>query len=463
MATRLTAYVDGRRIGWFEAGGGRPSLTFDDDWRGSAGRMELSLSLPKSRREHRGPEVENFLWNLLPDNDNVLRRWANGFGVSERNAMGLLSHVGLDVAGAVQLSADDGARLDRSAKLEQISTDDIRTHIRALHDNPFEWILPGAPKGYFSLAGAQSKFALTRTPDGWAMPSGAAASTHIFKPGIRGLAHSDLNEHLSLAAAANLGLETAHSEVVEFDGEHAIVSQRYDRVLGKDGTVGRLHQEDLAQASGIHPAVKYESDGGPGIRQIGEILRDSGGADSDRDVERFYDAILYNWAVLGTDAHAKNYALLHDADAGPRLAPLYDVASALPYPTIAGRDARLAMSMGKHYRAHEIAARYLGAEAKLIGLNPDAAIARAREIAEHAPDAFRDAAADANLIGDSAAFAARLVDDVAERTARLVRALDAETTPVVTATSQLRNKDVGRAGNGGAFTFKTNTPPVALD
>ncbi len=55
--------------------------------------------------------------------------------------------------------------------------------------------------------------------------------------------------------------------------------------------------------------------------------RESAGA-----VRRFADALIWNWLIAGTDAHAKNYSLLLAGDQ-VRLAPLYDIASALPYPT----------------------------------------------------------------------------------------------------------------------------------
>ena len=51
---------------------------------------------------------------------------------------------------------------------------------------------------------------------------------------------------------------------------------------------------------------------------------------ADDAVWRFADALIWNWLIAGTDAHAKNYSLLLAEDQ-VRLAPLYDVASALPY------------------------------------------------------------------------------------------------------------------------------------
>lgn len=57
---------------------------------------------------------------------------------------------------------------------------------------------------------------------------------------------------------------------------------------------------------------------------------------------RFVDALAFTWIIAGTDAHAKNYSLLL---AGPqvRLAPLYDVASALPYDDMYLPRLRMAM------------------------------------------------------------------------------------------------------------------------
>ena len=107
-AVRLTAYLDGRRVGWFaQRDGGDVSLDLDPAWQHDAGRLELSLSLPKSRRRHEGTAPGNFLWNLLPDNGDVLARWRRTFGVSPRNPMGLRANVGRDAAGAVQLIDSD--------------------------------------------------------------------------------------------------------------------------------------------------------------------------------------------------------------------------------------------------------------------------------------------------------------------------------------------------------------------
>lgn len=454
MTERLTAYLGGRRVGWLTREAGPATLTFEDAWRATAARMELSLSMPKSRREHGGAAPLNYLWNLLPDNDAVLERWGARFSVSPRNPIALLAEVGLDTAGAVQLSVVDEPTLTRPATFDRIDDAEVARHIRELRTDPEGWLLPGHARGYFSLAGAQSKFALARVEEGWAVPTGRAASTHIFKPGIAGLPHSALNEHLTLTAASHLGLPAASSRILSFDGEAAIVVERFDRRTAPDGPVERLHQEDLAQATGTHPARKYQNEGGPGIRHISRVIRDTRARDAEASVQRFFEATLFAWATLGTDAHAKNYALLHDPRLGARLAPLYDVATALPYPDLNDRRARLSMSYGGHYRMTEIEARYIAAEASAIGLEPEWALDRAREIVGGVTDAYAHAARDAELAGDAAEFAARIIDASRAHSDRLLAQLAHAEVPRPRASiprPQARNKDVDGEGNPGAF------------
>lgn len=456
MADRLTAYIDGDRAGVFTQNSAGVSFVFDEAWRHDARRLELSLSMLKSRREHIGSAPLNYLWNLLPDNVSVLQRWGTRFSVSPRNPVALLAHVGMDTAGAVQLSVDDGPVLETPSSLEPIGVDEIEAHIQQLRQDPQAWLFPGHESGYFSLAGAQPKFALAQTGDGWSVPIGRAASTHIFKPGIAGLSHSDLNEHLTMTAAGLLGLDVAASSIERFGEETAIVITRYDRIRDDDHGVRRIHQEDFAQARGIHPASKYQNEGGPGIFDIVASIRDARGRDSDAGVRRFFEATLFNWAALGTDAHAKNYALLHDRGMGPRLAPLYDLASALAYPDLRTRNARLAMSYGRHYSQFEIEPRHIFADADAIGLESDWVVARANEIVDGLANAYSEAAVAAQLSGEDAAFAATLIDQVQGRARHLRRELDRTPSPPMTTRSrrgsaQLRNKDTAGKGNPGAF------------
>jgi serine/threonine-protein kinase HipA len=114
-----------------------------------------------------------------------------------------------------------------------------------------------------------------------------------------------------------------------------------------------VSQEDVCQALAINPARKYQNEGGPGIAEIVDLLRIYSGR-PDEDVETFVDSIIYNWLIVGTDAHAKNYALLIGAGGNVRLAPLYDLASALPYSQIDLKRAKMSMKIGSEYKFQNV-------------------------------------------------------------------------------------------------------------
>jgi serine/threonine-protein kinase HipA len=58
---KLTAYLNGLRVGWFEQlRTGAVVLEYDPTWQQGGGRRELSLSLPKSRRRHTGNDAAEF-------------------------------------------------------------------------------------------------------------------------------------------------------------------------------------------------------------------------------------------------------------------------------------------------------------------------------------------------------------------------------------------------------------------
>ncbi len=435
MTRRLTAYLDGHRIGQFTEVSGRVTFTFDDRWRQNSAALEISLSLPKALREHRGDAPINYLWGLLPDNEQVLQRWGQRFGVNHRNPMALLEHVGLDAAGAIQLSSADSESLSGDSGWDPLTSAEIADHLRALRDDHTGWLFTGRHEGRSSLAGAQAKFALARTPEGWSLPTGRAASTHIVKPGIVGLQLSDLNEHLHLAAARHLGLVATRSSIEHFDDESAIVVERYDRESEPGGSVRRIHQEDLVQATGLPPTLKYQADGGPGIDRITQLLHDQLPPRAARGaIAQFFDAVIFNWIVAGPDAHAKNYSLLHTRD-GARLAPLYDVAGVIAYSEFSEHKLKLAMSIAGRYRIREITPRHIADQAERIGLDPDDAVRRATTLAASAPDAFADSARRIAPEEHVTAFSRRLVDGISARAGTLVRQLRGAASPTPRATA----------------------------
>ena len=66
------------------------------------------------------------------------------------------------------------------------------------------------------------------------------------------------------------------------------------------------------------------------------------------DIRRFVQALVFNWLICGTDAHARNYALLLEHNS-VRLAPLYDLNSHLAYSD--GRGNHLSMQVNGQFGA----------------------------------------------------------------------------------------------------------------
>ena len=401
----------------------RGALRFDyaDDYRQRPDATPLSLSMPTQVRSHPDHVITPWLWGLLPDNDAVLARWARQFQVSAASPFSLLAtQIGEDCAGAVRFPPDQVDRvLTRPGGVTWLTEDEVAARLRDLKEDSTAW-LGRSFTGQFSLAGAQAKTALLFRDGRWGVPSGATATTHILKPAVSGFDDHDLNEHLCLDAARRVGLLAVRTRVGRFGDETAIVVDRYDRA-DKAGDTLRVHQEDLCQALGLPPSKKYENQDGPGPAQIAALLRRvMPPREADLAVSRFADALIWNWLIGGTDAHAKNYSLLL-ADKQVRLAPMYDVASALPYGTHE-KKLRLAMKIGGDYRVFPERNTWPGA-AKDLGLKADALVARVRELTAAAPEAFAEAARAADIKALDRELPATLVDVIADRAARCMRLL----------------------------------------
>lgn len=353
---KLIALLDGRVVGAvFQDARARYRFIYEADWRLADDSYPLSLSMPLAAAEHDHRKVEAFLWGLLPDNERTLDRYAKTFGVSARNPIALLAHMGADCAGAVQFIAPD--RLEElegqhaAVDVEWIDDAEVARELRSAKETG----LPGIDRktaGRFSLAGAQPKIALYNGDGRWGRPLGRTPTTHILKPPSTEYAGFAENEHLCLALASELGLGAAKSQVRSFADEVAIVVERFDR-LPQGARYRRIHQEDLCQAMSVLPWNKYENEGGPGIAAIVPLIQESS-LEPAVDVGRFLDMIALNWVLAATDAHAKNYALLHASGGGVRLAPFYDVTSYLPYADSRLSEIKLAMRIGREYQARKI-------------------------------------------------------------------------------------------------------------
>jgi serine/threonine-protein kinase HipA len=145
-------------------------------------------------------------------------------------------------------------------------------------------------------------------------------------------------------------------------GERKVLSvARFDRRLTPDRkTLLRLPQEDFCQALGLPPHLKYQRDGGPGLVQIADRLRQS--ANARNDIEMLLAAQVLFWMLAAPDGHAKNFSIQLFARGAFALAPLYDVMSIWPVEGDGGSQwswhkAKLAMAIPGNrarYRLREI-------------------------------------------------------------------------------------------------------------
>lgn len=347
--------------GRIEQQDGRLTLRYETEWQRAPLAYPLSTAMPLVLTEHRDEAVRPFLQGLLPDDPEVRRRWGRRFGVSGNNPFSILSHVGEDCAGACRFVREERLRTVAEGtddRVEWLSDDDMETRIAELEADRTDWLL-ARHGGYFSLAGAQAKFAVLQAPDGrWGIPHGLVATSHIIKPAIPGLPGILENEQDTLRAAADTGLSVASAEVRSWGARRALVVKRYDRRRAGDGTLKRIHQEDLCQALGMPPDQKYQNEGGPSPADIARVLRDHS-TRPEADVQSVFDWLRFSHEQASTDGHAKNVSLLIEPEGQVRLAPIYDMASMHPYADqIHPRELRMAMKVGGEYRWHAVRDRH---------------------------------------------------------------------------------------------------------
>lgn len=360
---------------------------------------------------------------LLPDSEAVLERWGRKFHVSARNVFGLLAAVGEDCAGAVQFIDPERANAFNKGeedKTEWLDEAQVATRLRTLREDHAAWRLP-RDTGQFSLAGAQPKTAFLYDQGRWGIPHGRIPTTHIIKPPTGEFDGHAENEHLCLSLGRALGLSTATTQVAHFRDEVAIVIERYDRQRSGNDIV-RVHQEDTCQAMGISPSSKYQNEGGPSPEQLVELIRTQSNNPTD-DVETFVRALAFNWLIAGTDAHAKNYSFLLADGPRIRLAPLYDIASALPYPELDRLRLKMAMKVGDEYLVEQIGIRQWKKSAKSLRVDEDRLVETLQTMSDQIPDEVERLRLKAHEEGLKHKLIDRLAADIAARARRCSRLL----------------------------------------
>ena len=392
-AKRHEVWLGHRLAGWLTAEANTMHFEYDGTYRESSDATPLSMSLPLTRDQHPSATVTGFCEALLPEQGPARARLEFESGVSRSNVLGLLTYVGRDLPGAISI-IPEGDDFPSDGGSVRLTERELAWRLADLRRSAGSGGVPLGEHGQWSLAGAQAKLALTYSDGQWGVPYGSMPTTHILKPAIPGFEHFDTFEVTCLRAARQLGLSSAQAWLQPLaDGTHAAVVVRYDRVVEQDGSISRIHQEDLCQALAYPAWQKYERDGGPGLTRIGALMKRLPATTRDESVTRLLDALAFNYAIAGTDGHARNFSLLL---AGPDviLAPLYDLNSALPYTRPWGkrfdsvRKLHSSFVLGSTDAFTRVSAADWRTVAEHLGLDGDAALERVASILKHVPDAL---------------------------------------------------------------------------
>ena len=413
----LNVYLNARLVGVLRRRtSGAIDFTYAREWLDWRETFPVSLSLPLREDRYVGAPVTNVFDNLLPDSEAIRRRVAERVGAEGIDPYSLLMALGHDCVGALQF-LPDGIEPGPAGSVEgkAVSDEDIAALLANLASAPLG---VGDDEDFrISIAGAQEKTALLHKDGQWFKPSGTTATTHILKPQIGqiangiNLADSVENEYFCLKLLAALGLPTAHAEIADFGKRRTLIVERFDRRWTRDGRLLRLPQEDMCQALSIPPTRKYQSEGGPGMGDIIQLLKSSDRPDE--DIAAFMRACILFWLIGATDGHAKNFSLFLGPAGRFHMTSLYDVLTTQPSldsGQIPRKKFKLAMSVGKnnHYALNEIVPRHFQQTADETGIGTAALRKIFEDIAAKAENAMQSTINE--LPKD---FSSQLVDSIA--------------------------------------------------
>ena len=393
----LNVFVNARLAGVLRReSSGAIDFRYDPQWLSWGPTFPISLSLPLREDRYIGAPVIAVFDNLLPDSEPIRRRVAERVGAKGIDAYNMLAALGHDCVGALQF-LPQGVDPGPAGKVDgkSVSTNDVVDIIQNLASAPLGM---GEDDDFrISIAGAQEKTALLRRDGKWYKPTATTATTHILKPQIGrlpngiDLSNSVENEYFCLKLLAALGVPAANVEIADFGKRRTLIVERFDRRWTKDKRLIRLPQEDCCQALSVPSTRKYQSDGGPSMKDILLLLK-GGDAPGDDPATLLRAGIVF-WLIGATDGHAKNFSIFLSPGGRYRLAPLYDVLSAQPSldaKQIQRKAFKLALSVGKsrHYAFEEILPRHFVQTAEISGVGTHVVHAIFEDLVENFERAF---------------------------------------------------------------------------
>ncbi|CAM3163998.1 type II toxin-antitoxin system HipA family toxin [Vibrio rarus] len=384
---KLTAYMNGELVGTLEKQkNGAHSFQYDKNWLTNAVTRPISLSLKLQLPAITSDAVINYFDNLLPDSPQVRDRIVARYKAPSKQPFDLLKEIGKDSVGAIALLPPEVLYKKEPLSYEVLNEKKLESVLSAYKSDIPLGMLEEEEDFRISVAGAQEKTALLFVDGQWCIPKGHTPTTHIIKLPIGEIQQANAtldlkdsveNEYLCIELARALGFAVPNVHIIKTGSIKALAVERFDRRWTKDRAgLLRLPQEDMCQVFGMPSSIKYESQGGPEIAQIMELLMGSSNAIEDR--YNFMRFQVFQWLIGATDGHAKNFSIYIDRGGSYRLTPFYDILSA--YPLLGGkglniRKLKLAMGLkatkGKKYEICKILPRHFLDTAKVVNFSQD--------------------------------------------------------------------------------------------
>lgn len=341
-----SVYLYDRLVGIIERRGTGLRFTYAPSALDDDAFPALSLSLPKRAEPYADRKAGVFFRNLLPE--HAYRRLISAAaGATVDDTTALLGAIGGECPGAVSIWPEDRAP-PKTHEYQRLGTEDLAQLLEPASPSLGDAVL----RGRLSLPGVQHKIALFRDDDGaWRLPLRGAVTSHIVKRPTDDYPNLAENELVCTALARATGLGVPDWGLVTAT-RRAFCIERFDRVLSGDpaGPARRkLHQEDFCQILSVKPEMKYQAEGGPGLRQCADVIREHCALPA-VDLPALVNWVGFNHLIGNADAHAKNLALLY-TERGLQLSPHYDLVSTEVYPDLQGA---MAMKIGSSWDARNV-------------------------------------------------------------------------------------------------------------
>jgi len=336
------------------------SFEYSRKWLVSPEAFQISISLPMQEGGFPHDTVKSFFSNLLPESA-VRKLISKQLGISDKNDFMLLKRIGGECAGAISiLPKSEMPESPDQYKYRFLSDMQLADLIMQIPRSP---LLAGQEGIRISLAGAQEKLALFYKDPDFYIPTNGAPSNVILKPAMAHFQSSIENECFCMMLANSVNLNVPGVSIIRKESQQVLLIKRYDRYLDNDA-LKRIHQEDLCQAMGLSHELKYQADGGPGLKTCFDFVR-MYSANPIKDLQQLIEWVFFNFLIGNMDAHAKNLSFVYQGRQ-IRLAPFYDMMCTNIYKDL---SQKLAMKIGGENRPEWIMERHWNSFAEEIKIS----------------------------------------------------------------------------------------------